>query len=345
MRVFDQTNLPAIQTNLAKQLYRRAEAGGRIAVPAVPAMIDEYVRMCDNVFKALGVYFNEAELSQLRSALATELELAFKASHRSQIIISYESPIGSTLNYHIQAQWYSIEAEYEKWVATRTPPYFGVEPDARVWSLVSAAQDPQHFPILDIGAGTGRNALPLARRGHPVDAIEVTTQFADTIQKQSSQESLNVRVFKQDIFDDIEGLRSDYQLIILSEVVPDFRSTAQLHKVFALAARSLAKGGRFVLNTFIAKQGYIPDASARELSQQCYSAIFTPLEIAAAANGLKLELESDESAYDYEKVHLPTNAWPPTSWYESWARGQDVFGIESEHTPVELRWLVYRKVA
>jgi tRNA1(Val) A37 N6-methylase TrmN6 len=35
--------------------------------------------------------------------------------------------------------------------------------------------------VLDIGGGTGRNALALARRGHPVDVVESTSKFADMI--------------------------------------------------------------------------------------------------------------------------------------------------------------------
>lgn len=333
------------QTAMAKQLYRRAESGGRITLPAVPSMIDTYVKICDDVFKAVGVFLDSAELARLRGALKTELHTAFKASHRSEIIISYDCPQGAMVNYHIKAQWYSIEAEYEKWIANRQPPLFGIEPDARVWGLAMSAQNPSTFPILDIGAGTGKNALPLARHGFSVDVIEVTTKFAAMIQTEALRDKLNIRIFKNDIFDDIQGLRRDYQLVVLSEVASDFRTLAQLRKVFTLAAKSLATGGRFVVNTFLAKGGYTPDPSARELGQQSYSAIFTPHELLSAARGLNLDLESDVSAYEYEKANLPSNAWPPTSWYEGWASGQDVFGIAREQTPIELRWLVYRKRA
>jgi len=308
-------------------------------------MIDEYVKICDDVFKAVGVFFDPSELARLRGALKTELNTAFTASHRSEIIISYECPQGAVVNYHIKAQWYSIEAEYEKWVAKRAPPLFGVEPDARVWGLAMSTKNPSAFPILDIGAGTGRNALPLARHGFGVDVIEVTTQFADMIKTEARRDKLNIRVFNNDIFEDIKGLRRDYQLVILSEVVSDFRTSEQLNKVFILAAQSLATGGRFVLNTFLTKEGYTPDPSARELGQQCYSAIFTRHDLSAAARGLNLDLESDVSAYDYEMANLPPDAWPPTSWYEGWASGQDVFGLAREQTPIELRWLVYQKRA
>jgi 16S rRNA A1518/A1519 N6-dimethyltransferase RsmA/KsgA/DIM1 with predicted DNA glycosylase/AP lyase activity len=40
--------------------------------------------------------------------------------------------------------------------------------------------------MLDIGGGTGRNTLALARRGHPVDVVEMTPKFADTIRGRRS---------------------------------------------------------------------------------------------------------------------------------------------------------------
>lgn len=164
-----------------------------------------------------------------------------------------------------------------------------------------------------MGAGTGRNTLPLARRGHPVDAVELAPKFADTIRQQAGREALAVRVMQRDIFATSDDLRRDSQLLLLSEVATDFRSTDQLRGVFALAAPCLAPAGLLVLNVFLARDGYTPDTAARELGQQGYTAIFTREELAAAAAGLPLELESDDSVHDYEKTNLPTGAWPSTS--------------------------------
>jgi 2-polyprenyl-3-methyl-5-hydroxy-6-metoxy-1,4-benzoquinol methylase len=335
---------PDYQSAMARRLYRRAVASGRIAIPAVPSMIDEYVKMCDAIFRAIGVVFNDAELTHLRSVLVGELATAFTASPRSEIVITYDSPSGSVVNYHVKAEWFSLEAEYEKWFTTREPPFFGTEPDARVWKLSMQALRPEEFPILDLGAGTGRNSIPLARRGHPVDAIELTEKFTDFIRQANQRESLNIRVIQQDFFVDLIDLRRDYQLIIMSEVTSDFRTSDQLRKIFILAAQLLAPGGCLVFNSFLAKEGYVLNDDARQLGQQFYSATFTRNELATAATGLPISLISDEPVYEYEKANLPAVAWPPTGWYEGWVSGQDVFDLEREVSPIELRWLVYQKL-
>jgi hypothetical protein len=127
-------------------------------------------------------------------------------------------------------------------------------------------------------------------------------------------------------------------------VVSDFRTTHDLRGMFELAADCLAPGGRLVFNTFVARPGYTPDGAARELGQQCNTMIFTRDEVAGAAAGLPLELIGDDSAYEYEKAHLPDGAWPPTGWFDGWASGLDVFDLQREQSPIELRWLVYRKL-
>jgi SAM-dependent methyltransferase len=328
---------------MARRLYRRSVVTGQITLPAVPEMIDEYIDMCDTVFAGVGVEFSDDQLDHLRTVLEGQLAEAYAASPRSNIVISYDSPVGTMLNYTIKAEWQTIESAYEHWVATREPPLFGTEPDARVWTLAGEAADPGNHRVLDIGAGTGRNALALARRGHPVDVVEMTPTFADIIRAEAERDSLDIRVIQRDTFATTDDLRSDYQLILLSEVVSDFRTTQQLRGVFELATRCLAPGGCLVFNAFLARHDYVPDEAALELGQQVYTTIFTWDELTDAAAMLPLELVADDSVYEYEKTHLPDGAWPPTSWYANWVSGLDVFDVERETCPIEMRWLVYQK--
>ena len=287
--------------------------------------------------------FSAEELAQLRSVLAGQLADAYAASPRSDIVITYEAPVGLSVNYHVKAQWFTVQGAYDNWVATREPPFFGTEPDARVWNLAAEAGDPAATRVLDIGAGTGRNSLALARRGHPVDAVEMTAKFAEALRTEAAREALDVRVIERDVFDSLDELRRDYQIILLSEVVSDFRTAEQLRTLFQMAAQCLAPGGLLIFNIFLTRGGYVPDAAALELGQQCYTSIFTHSELAAAADMVPLEPVADDSVYAYEKSHQPTESWPPTSWYENWVSGLDVFDVPREQSPIEMRWLVYRR--
>jgi len=328
---------------MARRLYRRSVAMGQITVPAVPSLIDEYVKMCDNIFASVGVQYSPEEFAQLKTVLKTQLEEAYRTSSRSNIIISFHAPFGTALNYRVNIESVTMAGHYDGWVATKEGSLFGSKPDARVSVLAGETAEPGTFRILDIGAGTGRNALALARRGHPVDAVEIAPKLAHIIRTEAQRESLDVRVIERDVFASTDDVRDDYQLIVASELVPDFRTTQQLRAMFELAAHCLAPGGRLLFNSFLPREGYIPDDAARELGQQCNSMIFTWDEMSSAADLLPLELVADDSAYDYEKTHLPQGAWPLTPWFPNWASGLDVFDVERSDSPIELRWLVYQK--
>jgi SAM-dependent methyltransferase len=237
--------------------------------------------------------------------LEGELAKAYAASSRSNIVIAFHAPFGTMLNYRVSADYLTIGGAYDNWVGSREGPLFGTEPDARVWALAGEAADPSTHRVLDIGAGTGRNALALARRGHPVDAVEMSPKFAHIIRSEAERESLDVRVIEGDVFATGDGVRSDYRLVVAAEVVPDFRTTQQPRDMFELAARCLAPGGRLVFNAFLARKGYTPDNAARELGQQCNTMMFTRDEMTSAADLLSLELIADDSAVEYEKATCP----------------------------------------
>ncbi|WP_137148937.1 bifunctional 2-polyprenyl-6-hydroxyphenol methylase/3-demethylubiquinol 3-O-methyltransferase UbiG [Mycolicibacterium sp. CR10] len=326
---------------MGRRLLRRSVASGKMTLPAVPSLLEEYVAMCDKVFAALGCEFSTEELDHFRSLLANELASAHAASNRSSIVISYEAPIGSVMNYFIGPQ--ASTPDDAGMVATRETRPFGSDPDARVWALAGETINPRHFRVLDISAGTGRNALALARRGHPVDVVELTPTLADMIRTEAQRHLLPIRVIDRDLFETMSDLENDYKLIVLSEVVTDFRFTEQLRAIFELAAKCLAPEGRLVFNTFLPRPGYIPDAAARELGQHVHTTIFTGDEIEAAAANLPLRLVADDSVLEYEKTHGADGSWPPTDWYAEWISGLDVFDVPPEQSPVELRWLVYQK--
>lgn len=328
---------------MTRKLDRRLACEGKLTLPAVPGLLADYTRRCADLFAAQGRTLSEAELAQLKNILDGQLNEAFSRSQRSHITVSYHASVGGVLNYFVAPQHATIEQTYETWVSTRKPPYFGTEPDAKVMAMARQLSEPRGQRVLDIGAGTGRNALALARWGCTVDAVEMTPKFAEILTTAAGQESLSVQVICKDVFQVSEELRGPYDLIILSEVVSDFRTVAQLRGLFELAAQQLAPGGALLFNAFVSRPHYSADDAAREFAQQVYTCFFTPEELRVASEGLALTMTSDESVHDYEKTHLPPTAWPPTGWYSEWVSGLDVFQFPAEDCPIAMRWLVYRK--
>lgn len=328
---------------MTRKLERRMACEGKVTFPAVPGMVEDYTHRCEQLFAAVGRKFNDAEREQLRKILLDQLQEAFRQSPRSHITLSYQAQVSGTLNYVVAPQHTSLEQTYESWVKTRKPPYFGTEPDAKVLATAQQLGEPAQCRVLDIGAGTGRNALALARKGHPVDAVELTPKFAEILGQAAQAQSLDVRVVCKDVFQARDALHGPYQLILLSEVVSDFRSVDQLRQLFELASQNLTPDGVLLINAFVSQPHYSADDAAREFAQQVYSCFFTPDELDLARSGLPLARVSSESVFDFEKAHLPAHAWPPTGWYPNWVSGLDAFDVPSDDSPIAFRWLVYRK--
>src|SRR6185437_16500371 len=97
---------------MARRLHRGSVVTGKISLAAVPAMIDDYVKMCDTVFAGVGVRFTAEELAQLKTVLEGQLAEAYQASPRSRIVITYDAPVGSVVNYYVRAEWFTIEGSY-----------------------------------------------------------------------------------------------------------------------------------------------------------------------------------------------------------------------------------------
>ena len=313
-------------------------------LPAVPHMLDDYVTRFEQVFAAMGRRLNEAERQHSRGVLAEQLGIAFSKSQRSSIIMSYSAGVAMPLRYSVTAQHPDLSATYEHWVDTRKPPFFGAHADAKVLAVAREATNAVDCPVLDVGAGTGRDALAVARLGHTVDAVELTPKVVEILRDTAAQESMPLRVICEDVFRSSGLLRRDYWLIIVSEVVSDFRSVAEWRALLELAARHLRNGGKLLVNVFVAHNGLcVEDLATREFAQQVFSFFMTPAELAAATRGLPLELVPSASVDDYERGNLPADAWPPTPWYEEWVSGQDIFDLPREASPVTLMWLVLEK--
>lgn len=342
-------NLPDASTlrqSMIRRLPKRLFAQGRLRMPAVPALVDHYVENLGTTFALHGRKFTAAELEQLKGLLLPKLEEGWAASPYSYVVVRFQTDDApkTTLSYFISLEVSTIENEYATWVAQRTPPLFGTHPDAKVMELCGRLGNPADAPVLDIGPGTGRNTLPIARLGHPTHAVELSPALATILRADAEKENLPIQLFEGDALTaELDLPKQHFKLIILCEVVFHFRSVAQVRQLFERTAQLLAPGGLLAFSVFLPVGGYQPDPLARELSQVFWTTLFTREELRESSDGLGFSLLSEESVCDYEHKHLPQVAWPPTGWFVEWTCGVDLFHLPVGKSPVDLRWMVYRK--
>jgi 2-polyprenyl-3-methyl-5-hydroxy-6-metoxy-1,4-benzoquinol methylase len=344
-----ETNVHALRVAMMPKLDRRTDAMGEVHFRCVPSLLDHYVEVMTSHFTLLGRRFSEPELEKFKEILQTKLEKGFATSPYARIIVKFhtEPPPHPGIQYTVSTNASSIGNEYENWVKTREPPLFGKYPDAKVMVLARQLGTPADVPVLDVGAGTGRNTLPIARLGHPTDAVEIAPALAEVLRKSVKDEGLAVEVFEGDVLDSALVLpQHKYKLVVLAEVVAShFQTVEQIRTLATRMCDVLAPDGVLVFSAFVAMAGYKPDAMVREVSHVAWCCVFTRQEIDAAMEGLPLERVADESVHDFERDNLPKEAWPPTGWFINWTQGLDLFALPAGRAPVELRWLTYKRRA
>ncbi len=166
-----------LKATIEKTLDSRTTHRGEIVLPCVPVALEYFLENLGIFFRDLGKPLSHSELSELRVLLAKTLDDGFRASGNNQLVLSYETIttpfLTKNLKCSVAIRENTVAGKYENWQQAReNGSLFGSHPDTRVISLVEKLVDPREAPILDIGAGNGRNAVPLAQRGHPVDALE-----------------------------------------------------------------------------------------------------------------------------------------------------------------------------
>ncbi len=342
-----ETNSAVLHEAMIRRVGRHHAGKGRITMKCVPALVDHYVELLEALFKLHGRPYGATDLQNLRTILLNQMDLGYKASPYSRLIVDWQTddPPKTGLSYFVSHRIYSIPELYKEWVDTRTPPLFGPNPDAKVTDLAASLGPPAEAPIMDIGAGTGRNIIALAKLGHPATAVEMSPALVEELKKDAATANVNVDVIAGNAIDDSLALPlGKMKLVILCEVVSHFREVVEIRMLFRRMADVLQPGGMLLFSAFVCHDSYTPDKLAREMSEAYWCTFFTRRELSQAVEGLPFALITDESTHDYEKAHLPAEGWPPTGWFVNWAQGKDVFQLASSRAPAELRWMTYQRV-
>lgn len=343
------TDPDILKLALSAKLKSMISIQGEFYLPCVPSMVEEYLQLILGLLKLLGQNPSPDHITNLRGLVEKGLMEGYRLSPHARLIVNFVPAeaakglaSGVTINTKVQVE--SLADKYQTWPQIRKEPLFGSYPDAKVIDVATQLAKTGNIRILDIGAGTGRNSIPLAKLGHQVDAIELTPVFAEKLSAAATSENLTVNVSPGDVLDPLLRMRpAYYKFAIASEVVSHFRYPDQVRLLLAKMCDALQSGGLLLFSAFISLDNYQPDKFVREMSEVSWCYVITRDELKSAMEGLPLEMISEESVVEYEQTHLPKEAWPPTDWYFNWATGRDLFPIQ-QNPPLELRWILLKRI-
>lgn len=312
---------------------------GTLQLPCFPALATRYEALIVEFLTLLGQAPSGEERSQLRQQLTETLTQGFEPSPRRYLNLSYQlvnpdQGIAGGIGLKMSL---TSPPEAQRSFALANQSRFGCYPDAKAMTLAAGLGEAAEVSVLDIGAGIGRNSLPLAKRGHPVAAVVTNPEAGRQLQEMADSRHLSVTLFGGDFLDHPE-VTGDYRLAIAPEVLPHLRSPQAMTEFFRQSRRVLHPAGRLLVGAFLAQPGYSPKTAVRELAQACGCSFLTPSELQEILERVGWRLQSQELVVAYESCHLPAAAWPPSDSFLAWATGEELFpGLVTP--PVAFYWL------
>lgn len=173
--------------------------------------------------------------------------------------------------------------------------------DLPLWEELAAAHPRR---IAELGAGTGRVALHLARRGHAVEAIERDAALAAELRRRAAEQDLGVVVREGDVRELVLGHASHSLVLCPMQLIQQLGGhrgrAAALRRIAAclapggVAAFAIVEGGAELASA--GGEGLLPDV--RERDSWVYSSL--PLDIAARNGHLEVRRLRQEVSPDGE---------------------------------------------
>jgi 2-polyprenyl-3-methyl-5-hydroxy-6-metoxy-1,4-benzoquinol methylase len=337
---------------IVARLALRTNAAGSLSGPCIPVLFEHYWEKVLRLFETIDKPLLGDRLTQFKDALRMAIERGFRASPYAQFVLNYRpAPAAAAeIQCEISLAIPTLEQEYQRWLRTKTnaAEMFGNHADAKVIDVATRLRASREtggaaVRVLDVGAGTGRNAIALAQLGLEVDAIEPVRGLADVLTTEATRRGVAVNVIQRDVLQADAVLEEGrYALIVLSEVVTHL-SYDQLAVVIPKLASRLTADGTLLFNTFISRDGYRPGPVAIEVAQVVWSTFFSREQLAALAARAGLRLVQEDACLPYEQARQPADEWPPTAWYVGWAHGHNLFDESAGPAPIELYWLEYQR--
>ncbi len=329
---------------LMPRLRDRTAGKGELLFPAVPSLVPHYYQVILDLFTRLSRPPSAEDAQALRGQLEHWAHRGWDQSPFCRLVFSWETNDQHGVDYRIQLVVVTVNEEYARWRTNAAGDLFGERPDSKVMTTARTLAATLPPRILDVGAGEGRNTLPLLRAGFTVDAVEPSGEMAARLRERCASEGFSCRLFTGHVGQTDLGIpEGHYDLLVLAEVVSThLRSEEELRHLLTATRPLLKPTGQLLLDVFLPLDGDRPQPVVRETAQCLWSCLFTRAEFDRALLDSDLERIEEVSAVEWERTHLPPEQWPPTPWFEPWATGGNIFALPAGKSPVELRWVLVR---
>lgn len=192
--------------------------------------------------------------------------------------------------------------------------------------------EPRGVDVLDLGAGDGRNALPIAQKGYNVTACEICPEGNEKIRILKEMFGLNNLTIKTDnILKRIRHKVKQYHFAFMAHVTQHF-SPADLRLMMLNLHQQVKDKGYVLFDALIRKPGY-EDFESTELDEMYGSAHFKQDDVTRIAgySGFKiLGILPDRNYNDRENTSYCRSAL--------WGGANQSF-----NRPLELKWFLMQK--
>ena len=190
-----------LRAAMVRRTERSTEIQCDLAFSAIPALFEHYASRCEALFELAARPLSGDQRAQFRTLLSQALKTGFEASAHAKVLLRVRSDPtpAQTVSYELGVQTREISDVYATWLRVPDSPYFGRHADAKVLHVARELLQPAR--VLDIGAGTGRNSLPLAKLGLSVDAVELTAGFVAKLRDAALASELAVNAIEGDAFE------------------------------------------------------------------------------------------------------------------------------------------------
>lgn len=219
----------------------------------------------------------------------------------------------------------------------------GRKPDRFILNRINQEKE---LDVFEIGAGQGRNTIPVSKNVRLVTACEINQAGRECIKKRSLfQKIKNIEIINHNILDPVKTAKK-YDSVYMSHISQHFNNS-ELAKVFDNAKTLLKENGEFVFDALIRQK---KDYKRYNSVPLCLNGRHQTLETYGAASFKKEDILNIAKGKGFILIEESPfkEGRMGRAWYERqrlWGgnRLTDIF-YRIQKRPVKLTWLVFKKL-